>query len=377
MKEYKKPPVKYHYKLADSAVDQRQWDGGRGKVMSVLRKAHWMTARDVANQLRIEPHVAQGLLQRLLAKGAVERRVIPGSVHDVPATPQRERAGLFFVGDKVIFDDGSDEEVMLIGEYSSEHDGFKMTYVNEGEQRSFYARELGVEGLYILVESGDAASTPKAETKPELNAEEKAKTPSMWRYIGQTQNPSRILAHRILEPAEQALAFNKKEYRKCFDAEPAKPEKFPFEVGTRFKYPATSDEYDVLGIDESTQEALVRHESGFTYPNTMPGHVRSAKLVGPSPMRFHVARPELLPNDALSEVSKVFGIGADKYERDDWAKENNGGGNHIEAALRHIDKHKKGQRLELGEAGSGLPHIYHAAARLLMAIGKEIRSKIQ
>lgn len=86
-------------------------------------------------------------------------------------------------------------------------------------------------------------------------------------------------------------------------------------------------------------------------------------------------RYTLLPWDVLDEVSQVFAVGAEKYAPNDWAKKDNGGGDHLEAALRHIVAHMRGDTFDdpaLG--GSGLRHLSHAAARVLMAIGKEIRN---
>ena len=83
----------------------------------------------------------------------------------------------------------------------------------------------------------------------------------------------------------------------------------------------------------------------------------------------------LLPWDVLDEVSQVFAVGAEKYAPNDWAKADNGGGDHLEAALRHIVAHMRGDVFDdpaLG--GSGLRHLSHAAARVLMCIGKEIRN---
>ena len=77
----------------------------------------------------------------------------------------------------------------------------------------------------------------------------------------------------------------------------------------------------------------------------------------------------LLPFDALGEVAAVFQIGVDKYGANNWMEENNGGGDHVAAALRHLGKHCDGEVLD----ESGKTHLDHAAARLLMAIGKRLR----
>lgn len=85
------------------------------------------------------------------------------------------------------------------------------------------------------------------------------------------------------------------------------------------------------------------------------------------------AKPNLalLPFNALAEVAGVFGFGAVKYAPGDWVNDNNGGGDHVAAALRHIGAHCDGEKLD---DESGETHLAHASARLLMAIGKRIRN---
>jgi len=81
-----------------------------------------------------------------------------------------------------------------------------------------------------------------------------------------------------------------------------------------------------------------------------------------------------LPFDALEEVCLVFQHGAGKYGKDDWAKPDNQSGDHVHKALGHLIHHLRGKHRETGEGGSGYRHLSHAVARLLMAIGREIRN---
>lgn len=88
----------------------------------------------------------------------------------------------------------------------------------------------------------------------------------------------------------------------------------------------------------------------------------------------HAVRGDVLPEDSLEEVRAVFMHGATRYGMDNWAKANNKSGDHVAKALGHIARHLNGERRETGENGSGYRHLSHAAARLLMAIGKELRN---
>lgn len=78
-----------------------------------------------------------------------------------------------------------------------------------------------------------------------------------------------------------------------------------------------------------------------------------------------------LPSDALDAINAVFAIGAEKYGPDNWADENNGGGDHVAAALRHIGAHLGGKRWD--DCEETRLHLAHAAARLVMALSKELK----
>lgn len=349
-KPFRKSPVKYQYRLAAGVkAKSSEWTGGQGNALSVLSSVAYLTARDVANQLRIEPHVAQGLLQRLLVRGAVERRIIPGSVHDL-STKGADRTAV---------------EPLVKGFDNRIRPGSIIEFVADGD-------------LYVVVGVGvDGAGKPafKIRESPGSSALGHATTPRYWKYRGQTPNP---------------IAFNQGRYAECFTAPVVKKPKdnlvaaisekvdeavntkFPFKVGDVINH--FGEVYEIIALtDDDTTATIKDIKLGYLYARIPAACLCNDTLV--CEPKFYVARPELLPNDALSEVSKVFGLGADKYARDDWAKPNNGGGDHIEAALRHIDAHRSGRLIECGENGSGLPHLWHAAARLLMAIGKEMRNR--
>lgn len=91
-------------------------------------------------------------------------------------------------------------------------------------------------------------------------------------------------------------------------------------------------------------------------------------------------RLDLLPFDALEEVSKALNYGASKYETHNWRK----GFDYsrlIGATLRHIGAWQNGQDLD---EESGVSHLAHAATNLLFLIalqkegnGKDDRYKVK
>jgi len=84
-------------------------------------------------------------------------------------------------------------------------------------------------------------------------------------------------------------------------------------------------------------------------------------------------KPEmsLLPAEALFETAYVFAYGARKYSRDNWRR----APSHvpyIDAALRHLYRHIEGFPTPLPrDEESGLPHLAHAAACILIALALE------
>lgn len=80
---------------------------------------------------------------------------------------------------------------------------------------------------------------------------------------------------------------------------------------------------------------------------------------------------DFLPPDASDAVGAIFAHGAAKYGGDNWAEEDNGGGDHIAAALRHLGAHLGGKVWD--DEQCTRRHLSHATARLMMALGKELR----
>lgn len=76
------------------------------------------------------------------------------------------------------------------------------------------------------------------------------------------------------------------------------------------------------------------------------------------------ARMDLLPYDALIEIARVLGFGAQKYTAGNWAK----GINYsrlIAAAERHLGEYKEGRD---NDEESGIDHIAHAACNLVFLL---------
>lgn len=117
----------------------------------------------------------------------------------------------------------------------------------------------------------------------------------------------------------------------------------------------------IASIDDA--KAIIKVLQGLIAEKT--GAAPGKAPLGPASPDFTI-----LPWDALSDVATVFAIGAAKYAPDDWALPNNGGGCHLKAALRHLARHCLGEVMD--ESGSS--HVAHAAARLLMYIGKAKRA---
>lgn len=73
---------------------------------------------------------------------------------------------------------------------------------------------------------------------------------------------------------------------------------------------------------------------------------------------------EYIPSEAILEVARVFGFGAQKYAPDNWRE----GFKHrrlASAAMRHIVQYLDGQDLD---DESGLEHLAHACCGLLMLL---------
>ena len=77
-------------------------------------------------------------------------------------------------------------------------------------------------------------------------------------------------------------------------------------------------------------------------------------------------RMDLLPFDALIEVAKVMGVGAEKYGDDNWRLVEPA--TRYEAALlRHYTAYKSG---EINDPETGLPHLAHMATNALFILAR-------
>lgn len=112
--------------------------------------------------------------------------------------------------------------------------------------------------------------------------------------------------------------------------------------------------YRMAGISESTEKNYTAETPNIKRDQTKP------------PMAD-------LPLAALEEVSKVFGYGNAKYEQDNWTKVDVATlRRYVGACLRHLTALQSGERLD---PESGLPHLAHACASLLIALHHEVAPK--
>lgn len=77
-------------------------------------------------------------------------------------------------------------------------------------------------------------------------------------------------------------------------------------------------------------------------------------------------RWSLLPWNALEDVLGAFEFGARKYAVNDWT--NRSQVDHIDGAFRHLTAWLRGDRRD---PETGLSHLAHAGARVLMALALE------
>ncbi len=360
---FKKKPTKYHYRLGKNKMAPGMATGGQGKVLSVLSAKAYMTARDVANALRIESHVAQGLLQRLLIRGAVERRIIPGSVYD--ETPSHEKS--------------ADETPAKAPVAEQKTLPFKAGDIVQTATGHVWLEERGV-----ITRADESGFDVVSENLLRVSGHDRDY--ALYRDKSWSYDAKRLV---VIGPTPNPIAFNHGKYAECFEA-PKSPvdetvkkvgEKVdevnnalaaPFNVGDVL-VGTLGGRYEVVGVEPGALK-LRGLTTNSIYIESFEEVTSWASLEKPTPKPTIHPRPELLPLDVLNEVSKVFAVGAAKYERDDWALPGNGGGDHVEAAQRHIDKFNAGHIVEAGEKGSGLHHLDHAIARLMMARGKALRA---
>lgn len=87
--------------------------------------------------------------------------------------------------------------------------------------------------------------------------------------------------------------------------------------------------------------------------------------------KFDGGKPpmELLPGDALQEVAKVLGFGAEKYAPNNWRK-GFAWSRLVGAALRHLTSWNEGENKD---PESKISHLAHAACMILFLLSHEIQ----
>jgi hypothetical protein len=76
-----------------------------------------------------------------------------------------------------------------------------------------------------------------------------------------------------------------------------------------------------------------------------------------------------IPPFAELEVAKVMEFGCQKYSRGNWAVVDNLQERYMDAALRHLNAVRRGERLD---DESGLSHLAHAACCVLFMLDDEV-----
>lgn len=76
-------------------------------------------------------------------------------------------------------------------------------------------------------------------------------------------------------------------------------------------------------------------------------------------MKYDNEKPmmNLLPPKAEMEMARVLTFGAKKYAPDNWRKVDDLERRYLAAAMRHINAHRQGEKLD---SESGLSHLSHA-----------------
>ena len=81
---------------------------------------------------------------------------------------------------------------------------------------------------------------------------------------------------------------------------------------------------------------------------------------------------ELLPMDALMEVSKVLTHGAKKYAPGNWKLVKNAGDRYTGALLRHLALWREGEKIDAESGGDHLLHIAQVATNALFLVWLEL-----
>lgn len=72
-----------------------------------------------------------------------------------------------------------------------------------------------------------------------------------------------------------------------------------------------------------------------------------------------------IPPTAERIIADVLTFGANKYGRDNWQRVPNFEVRYMDACLRHINAHRRGEELD---PESGLPHLAHATCCLMFLL---------
>lgn len=73
---------------------------------------------------------------------------------------------------------------------------------------------------------------------------------------------------------------------------------------------------------------------------------------------------------ALEKVGTLLGFGADKYAVGNWDKVPEGEMRYLDALMRHLTSHHKGEKVD---PESGELHLAHAAVNIMFLLDKELR----
>lgn len=79
-----------------------------------------------------------------------------------------------------------------------------------------------------------------------------------------------------------------------------------------------------------------------------------------------------IPPHAELAVARVLTFGAEKYARDNWRKVPDMDVRYMDAALRHLNAHRRGEQVD---AESGESHLAHAACCIMFLLQIEEESK--
>lgn len=150
------------------------------------------------------------------------------------------------------------------------------------------------------------------------------------------------------------------------------PKRKPSEETKSWSTSAPTDTWDALRyhdrqerIQQAISDALDQMES---WPGSQPGDPPRANK------KADVGKPDLaaLPLEALTVVARVFQHGNSKYGEDNWLNQDVATTRrYAAAALRHLTARQAGEMLD----ESGLPHVAHAIASLLILLHHETQPK--